>query len=128
MNITRVHQIYAAATSTGGDNVANIMVPYKGCIVASCIQLVYSVQGVINAELSFQSANQLIQNDATSQIVSTMGQLISTGTADSGYQFTTMVSGVAIPIDSISKVYAHVSASASGAWRLKGTLWIHCRA
>lgn len=127
MNIVRVHQIYAAATSTGGDNVANIMVPYKGVIVAASLEVISNSLQLINAELSFQSANQLTQNDATSILISAMfnGQY----TAPEGQCIAkNFVNGVAIPVDSISKIYAHLTIGGAAAWRLKGILWIHTRA
>lgn len=127
MNIVRVHQIYAAASSTGGDNVANIMVPYKGMIVAASLVVVSGTAAAINAELSFQSANQLTQNDATSILISAMWNGAATA-PDVECVASGFVNGVAIPVDSISKIYAHLNVAGSVAWRLKGTLWIHTRA
>lgn len=113
MNLS-LHQIYAAATSTGGDNITSIMLPAKGKIVG--VHLFHNTgvaAGVIRVELSLQSTSQFALNDARNVIVSLMkGQAEGASHADihSGFVPTN------VQITPMDKIYLHVS-QASAAWR-----------
>jgi len=130
---TRVHQIFASGTSTGADNVANIMVPYSGVIVAAALAVTWQAgaSGHTRAELSFQSANQLSTNDATSQIIRVDDRVAIEVGGGEAFAVECVAErdlvGLAIPIDSISKVYAHILVGGNVAWTLCGQLYIATR-
>lgn len=122
---TRLHQIYASGNSAGGDNVANIMVPYSGTIVAVQFSICSAQITSTKGEISFQSTNQLEVNDPTQILVSAsndFADLDTTGALSARAQ--SFVVGIAVPINSISKLYMHLKFGGAVTWFAKANIYI----
>jgi len=117
---TSVHQLYAAATSTGGDAVASLIVPVASRIVAiRCILTAAAAGAIQRAEISLQSTNQFTTNDAR-QVVHSVMLDIGAGQGDVA-SFPQVLCDV--PVTEMDRIYAHVLMT-SAAWRLQCLIWL----
>jgi len=114
---TSVHQLYAAATSTGGDSVASMVIPVSGRIVQVQLQFYGATAAAISrVEASLQSTNQFTTNDAR-QVLATVLDDVATGAAAK----TIVLCDV--PVTEMDRVYVHVQCT-SAAWRMVGLVWL----
>lgn len=117
---TSVHQLYAAATSVGGDSVASMVVPVSSRIVATKISYISVSAALIGrAELSLQSTNQFIVNDAR--------QVLNTVLADWANTLGDALSLAPVlcdvPVTEMDRIYLHVLQT-SAAWRVACLVWL----
>lgn len=112
-------QLYAAATSTGGDSLAYVMIPKAGRIVAVTLGIYCASTGAtpIRAEISLQSTNQLTTNDARNVIFSTVRDQNDATMSIPGPQIQTD-----IPVTEMDRVFLHATFGTSTAWRLVGQI------
>jgi len=115
----RTYQLYAAATSTGADNSANIMVPSKTRIREVIIQMTgAATDAVFSAEVSLSSTSQFATNDA----LNVLGRFMAQGTGSAMTGLSPITSHPNATVDQGQKIYLHTLMSASTAWRCVVTI------
>jgi len=119
MAITTSLTFYAAATSTGGDGVCQVIIPTAGRIVAiSLCQRTATAAGVTSTEVSLQSTNQFITNDARNVLLSFVGDSGNANIYTLPFQ-----AFMDVPVTEMDRVYVHIALT-SAQWRLTGQVWL----
>jgi hypothetical protein len=119
MAYTTSHQLYAAATSTGGDAVASAIVPVPGRIVSVSLTHYSAAAGALaRAELSLQSTNQFTTSDARNVLQSIIVDYAASGVP--GLQSTIYMD---VPVTEMDRIYLHVLQT-SAAWRAFAIVYI----
>jgi hypothetical protein len=122
MAYTSTHQLYAAATSVGGDAVCQIIIPVSGRIVA--VQMNHTTTssgGITRVETSLQSTNQFTTNDSRNVLSS----LVYDSSGNSGGPNPACLPQMLcdVPVTEMDRVYVHVLQT-SAAWRIVGMIWL----
>ena len=119
MAYTSTHQLYASATSVGGDAIAQAIIPVSGRIVAVQMDIDAAAAAAhIRGEMSLQSTNQFTVNDARNILIS-----IAIDAGNYGSNRVPMQIHCDVPVTEMDRVYIHYSGT-SAFWRIVGLFWL----